>query len=394
VSADKTLSQLDVSSWRQTIAEMHASGRQAVLAITGGGSGAIAELLRVPGGSRLLLEALVPYDARALAAFLGFEPEQACSAETAVAMAQRARERAGKLAPTGAQLIGLGATAGLVTDRPRQGEHRFHIAVATGAGTDHCSIVLAKGRRDRPAEEDLVARAIVLWLSRACGVAAPSPRSLLDADERYAEAVVQTGDSIDQLLAGGLTRVTAWPDGQLVPSAPAPSVVLSGSFNPLHAGHLLLARVAEDIRQQPVAFEISVINVDKPPLTAGEVRNRLAQFAWKGRVELTRAPTFLEKSRLFPGATFVIGADTAERLVARRYYGDDEERMAAALQEIADRGGSFLVAVRVDGGGRVRSLGDVAVPPRFAHLFTAIPESRFRLDSSSSDIRARRQAAP
>jgi len=151
VSADKTLSQLDASSWRQTIAEMHASGRQAVLAITGGGSGAIAELLRVPGGSRLLLEALVPYDARALAAFLGFEPDQACSAETAVAMAQRARERAGKLAPTGAQLIGLGATAGLVTDRPRQGEHRFHIAVATGAGTDHCSIVLAKGRRDRPA---------------------------------------------------------------------------------------------------------------------------------------------------------------------------------------------------------------------------------------------------
>src|SRR5262245_40957862 len=94
------------------IAEMHGSGRQAVLAITGGGAGAIAELLRVPGGSRLLLEALVPYDARSLASFLGFEPEQASSVETAVAMAQRARERAGKLAPTGAQLGGLGATAG------------------------------------------------------------------------------------------------------------------------------------------------------------------------------------------------------------------------------------------------------------------------------------------
>jgi hypothetical protein len=51
------------------------------------------------------------------------------------------------------------------------------------------------------------------------------------------------------------------------------------------------------------------------------------------------------------------------------------------------------VAVRVDAGGRVRSLADVALPQRFAHLFTAIPESRFRLDSSSSDIRARRQAA-
>ena len=95
----------------------------------------------MPGASRLLLEALVPYDSRALTTFLGFEPEQACSVETAVAMAQRARERAAKFAPTGAQLVGLGATAGLVTDRPRQGEHRFHIAVTAGAGTDHCSIV-------------------------------------------------------------------------------------------------------------------------------------------------------------------------------------------------------------------------------------------------------------
>lgn len=388
-----TLSPPD-ASWRQMIAAMHASGRQTVLAITGGGSGAIAELLRVPGGSRLLLEALVPYDQRALTAFLGFEPRQACSVETAVAMAQRSRERAAKLAPTGALLIGLGATASLVTDRPRQGEHRCHVAATTGAGTDVCSIVLAKGRRDRPAEEDLVARTIVLCLAKGCGVDAPSPRVLLDADERYTETAAAASDPIDALVAGTLDRVTALPDGQLVPSAPAPHVVLPGSFNPLHAGHLLLAHVAEDMLQEPVAFEISVINVDKPPLDASEVRVRLAQFAWRARVELTRAPTFVEKSRLFPGATFIVGADTAERLVATRYYGEDEERKAAALQEIADRGCAFLVAVRADAAGRLWSLADVAVPSRFAHLFMPIPESRFRLDSSSSDIRAGRRAAP
>src|SRR6516162_6651856 len=383
------------AAWQQLISALHASGRKAALAITGGGSGAIGELLRVPGGSRLLIEAQVPYDEQALAAFLGFAPAQACSADTAIAMARTARARAARLAPAGTDLVGLGATAALVSDRPRRGEHRFHIAFANAAGIAHCTCVLAKGRRDRAAEEDLVARAIVLWLARACGIAAPSPQSLLDADEQYAEAVDApwaAGDTIDRLLAGELDRVTVQPDGQIMLSAPPPFVLFPGSFNPMHEGHVSLARVAEELRQQPLAFEISVTNVDKPPLAGETVRHRVAQFAWKSPVELTRAPTFLEKSRLFPSTTFVIGADTAERLVAPKYYGDDELRMHVALEEIANSGSSFLVAVRIDAVGRVRRLKDIPVPPRYADLFAEIPEHRFRFDTSSSEIRARGRA--
>ncbi len=377
------------AAWQQLISALHASGRKAALAITGGGSGAIGELLRVPGGSRLLIEAQVPYDALALATFLGFAPEQACSADTAIAMARSVRARAARLVPADTDLVGLGATAALVSDRPRKGEHRFHIAFANAAGIAHCTGVMAKGRRDRAAEEDLVSHAIVLWLAHACGIAAPSPRSLLDADEHFEQTVVATVDTIDQLLAGELDRVTAQPDGQMMLSAPQPVVLLPGSFNPLHAGHVLLARVAEELRQQPVAFEISVTNVDKPPLAGKTVRHRLAQFAWKSPVELTRAPTFVEKSRLFPKTTFVIGADTAERLVAPKYYGDDEVQMHVALEEIANSGGSFLVAVRVDAAARVRALRDIPVPRRYVDLFSEIPEHRFRHDTSSSEIRAR-----
>jgi hypothetical protein len=385
------------AEWQQLISALHASGRKAALAITGGGSGAVGELLRVPGGSRLLIEAQIPYDALALAAFLGSAPAQACSSDTAIAMAQTARARAARLVPAGPDLVGLGATAALVSDRPRKGEHRFHIAFANAAGPNstgaHCTCVMAKGRRDRAAEEDLVSRAIVLWLARACGIAAPSPKSLIDADEHYAETGVAAVDAIDRLVAGEVDRVTVQPDGQMMLSAPPPRVLFPGSFNPLHEGHVLLARAAEELRQQPLAFEISVTNVDKPPLLGETVRRRLAQFAWKSPVELTRAPTFVEKSRLFPGTTFVVGVDTAERLFGPKYYGDDEARMHMALEEIASSGGSFLVAVRLDAGGRLRALADISVPRRYADLFTEIPEHRFRVDTSSSELRARGRAA-
>ena len=141
---------------------------------------------------------------------------------------------------------------------------------------------------------------------------------------------------------------------------------------------------------EPVAFELSVTNADKAPLRAVDVRRRLEQFDGLGTVELTRAPTFREKARVLPGVTFVVGVDTAERIVEPRYYDGTSAGVVAALSDIGGRGCRFLVAGRVDGRGRFVTLRDVAVPQPVAHLFDQIPEARFRCDVSSTGLRSAR----
>ena len=130
-----------------------------VLAITGGGSRAIADLLAVPGGSRTLLEAIVPYSAEALAEFLHGQPEKFCSPRTARAMAMAAFQRArhlkqSHLGPgehsgdhTVSPAIGIGCTASLTSDRPKRGPHRIHVALQTAKATVTHSLELVKGRR-------------------------------------------------------------------------------------------------------------------------------------------------------------------------------------------------------------------------------------------------------
>jgi nicotinamide mononucleotide (NMN) deamidase PncC len=375
---------------RSLIARLHDAPFRCVLAVTGGGAAAAGWLLSVPGGSRTILEVVVPYSEQALCEFLGRRPESFCSAETARAMAARAWQRARWLAPS-LPTAGIGCTAGLRSDRPKRGDHRFHLSIQTATQTATWSLTLAKEQRDREGEEEVLDLVLLNAMAEIFGAGERVAVPLLSGEEVHRETEPAT-DPLALLLAGRVPALCREIDGRLRAEGPLPGLLLSGSFNPLHQGHGTLAAVAARLVDRPGAFELAVVNADKPPLAAEEVRLRLEQFTWRAPLWLTRAPTFVEKAKLFPGAVFVVGADTAERIVQPRFYQDSPERMAEALTAIRDQGCRFLVAGRVDAAGAFRGLDDVAIPPAWRDLFAAIPADTFRMDISSTALRACRPA--
>ncbi len=381
------------STWTDLIAALHASEHQTVLAITGGGSQAIGRLLAVPGGSRTVLEAIVPYASNALADWLGSAAERSCSAATARAMAMASWMRARALSPETDphQLVGVGATASLVSDRPKQGDHRVHVAVQSANSTTVTSLVFAKGVRDRIAEETLAAELVILCLAEACVLDTTDAQSIFEEQLQPSEQIVrfkkQAEASWVELLLG--KRQTIRYPESLQPQALEPKTIFPGAFNPLHDGHRRIARIAAKRLGCPVAYELSITNVDKPPLDFVEIEERVRGLRGETASEwtlLTDAPTFRAKAKLFPDCTFVVGADTIARIADQKYYRSEAGSFDAAIELIAEQGCRFLVFGReID--ERFRTLSDLELPPSLCKLCKEVSAEEFREDVSSSEIR-------
>jgi nicotinamide mononucleotide (NMN) deamidase PncC len=369
---------------REAIEGIHASPTKAAIAATGGGGQALAWLLGVPNASNTVLEISVPYAGEALAEYLGHSPSPVVSEEVAMDMAQLAFERASQLSAD-PSATGIGATATIRTQREKKGEHRCFVASCSSGGRRGYGVTMVKGMRERQAEDEIVSKLIVRLLAEESGVGFNMPLGL-SGQERLEVMEEPGSDPVRDLLEGSISYVVVDKDGSVSAASPSPKALLPGSFYPLHGGHEALARVASEILEMEVAFEISTANVDKPPLTYTDVSRRLRQFKGRARIVLTRAATFTEKARVLPGSTFVIGCDTAMRLFDPKYYGGSAAAMDEALQELRGSGCRFLVAGRIE-DDRFRSLDDVGVPPGFEDMLTGIPESAFRRDVSSTEIR-------
>lgn len=311
----------------QQIQKMVDSGFRVEFMLTGGGIGAVHTLLTTPGASRLVEGATIPYSPDALARLLGAMPAQAVSPHTAVAMASAGwKERSGeKGVPDRA--VQVSCTAALQTDRPRRGEDRAFICIRTAARENLYALFLSPA--SRAGQEAVLSRWILHLTAQACST--------------------------------------------------EPLLVYPGSFNPLHCGHTRLLTVAEKMTGHAGFFELSCCTVDKPMSGMDECIRRAAAIL-DVPVALTSAPRFVEKAALFPGAVFVLGYDTAARLVRDAHPGEWDLFRKAGVR--------FLTAGRRVGDAFL-SLDDLPLPRQADSLFDAIPEPLFREDISSTELRIR-----
>ena len=340
--------------------KIHATPRRGVVTVTGGGAGVLAALLATPGASATVLEAQVPYSEQALREFLGAPPRQACSEETARALAMRSFLRARSLGGD----FGFAIAAALATTRPRRGRDRAHLAFQDAART--CAWGLSFDAADsRRAQEDAVTHTGLGALATALGARTRCPPEVEAHGGQYADIVLGKRSHIPEAACRG---------------------VLPGAFDPLHDGHRAMRSDAARRLGGKVAFELSLANVDKPPLDYIALGRRLAQFA-PGEVVVTGAPTFVAKARALGGVVFVVGADTLARIAQPGYYGGASER-DRAFAEMRALGCKFLVYGRSD-GDVFRTLPDLSPPPGLSTMCLGVPEREFRCDLSSTALRAR-----
>jgi hypothetical protein len=360
---------------------------QVFVAATGAGAGIQAALWRIPGSSAFLAGAAFPYAAHETERLLGFRPVRFCdedaALELAVAAYLRGREAAlASGAVTQAPTIGLGLTASVASLTPHRGEHRVFAATVSERSAVVWSARLPKGAGE-------IQRSIDGWIADGLGVHALLAAVGIASDDHRAPGVEISRREVPEgeLRALLYRRPVFGPGSSREASSaldPRRLILLPGSFDPCHEGHVMIADAVEGQCGGRVVFSITADPVHKPSLRVVDLLDRVASIRLASRRErpivLTeRDPLFIDKARQFPGAGIALGADALLRMLDPS-WGPSVGEMLGVFRELGTR---FYVVGRVV-GGRWTTVHDLPIPGAFADLFESVEG---RHDVSSTERR-------
>jgi hypothetical protein len=364
-----------MSKYLEIIKKIHSSPYRFVLVSSGGGTNAVSEILKVPGASKSVLEAYVPYAKESLDYYLLKQPDHYCSKETTLSMAAKAYSAAKKidLNTNPKNLLGIAVTASLATNYSKKGEHKFFIAIQTYKYSSSFSYTFIKGELTREEEEQIVTDNIINAIAHSCKV-----QSFIGSESPLLiSETVKAEKSWVELVDNKIDFVSS--------SNHVPELIFPGSFNPFHSGHKSMSELAEKKTGLALAYEICIQNADKPPLSYHEIKKILDQFKHGHEWVLTKAGKFTDKASLFPNSVFIIGADTLTRILDEKFYLNRQD-MLNQLDLFNSHNINFLVFGRKIKNNFI-SLDSVSIPEHIAKRFSGFGEEIFRDDISSSSIR-------
>ena len=258
---------MDIASIVKGIIESRNKG---ILAITGGGTGAIFELVKRGGASSFLVGAHVPYAPEEWKEYVGAIPEKYTAPLAARQLAMASYVRTRKLVGDNIPCIGLGASCALAKAGPERKDREHRIAIAFQTGQRTRSLVFNLPHLDREVEEQFASNLIIRALGDACGVTEGNWIKELGYDTSF---LVSSEDAVGSYTAQGVMhglQPIACPkkldDEFKFLEVGTKHVVFPGSFNPRHDGHKEIVEIAYEALERPVLYEISVTNTDKPPI--------------------------------------------------------------------------------------------------------------------------------